>query len=192
MDDSYENEETTSEDGEDEESASNYTEGFSLEDIQDIELLQMKAYGTLLVMWGFIFEYFATIGEIQAILTKNQEKNAKESSEDNDDSENEEDEEESSYADLGPDYYVSLNSDITAVSAATLSLYGQTIIVNVAIERYRRYLVHAAKRKLSVAKSANFDIYIAAFLEEMSFLFELSGALKIYNIKRNYPFLDED
>lgn len=169
--------------------------GFSLEDLQDIELLQIKANATLLVMWGFIFEYFATVGEIQAIITKIQFENSSqdENSENNDDSEsNEDDNEESSYADLEPDYYVSLNADATSVSAFTLALYGQTILVNVVGERYRRYLIHSAKRKLSVTKSANRELYISVLLEAAAFLFGLAGASNIYNIKLNYPYLDED
>ena len=84
-----------------------------------------------------------------------------------------------------------INADKTALLAAQLELYGQTILTRLDYIKLQRFAENTNDRDYTLSKTANWEIFTGAMLEELAYMFNLEGVKKLYYISNENPILDE-
>lgn len=162
---------------------SNNTVNMNIKDIQNIDLLTTQSNAQLILMLGYYLEYIASQQAIELINLKYAKRKLNEVM---GIEESEEDEEEDEYRWINE----GINADKTALLAAQLELYGQTILTRLDYIKLQRFSENTNDRDYTLAKTANWEIYIGAMLEELAYIFNLEGAQKLYYIRNVNPILD--
>ena len=162
---------------------SNNTVNMNIKDIQNIDLLTTQSNAQLILMLGYYLEYIASQQAIELINLKYAKRKLNEVM---GIEESEEDEEEDEYRWINE----GINADKTALLAAQLELYGQTILTRLDYIKLQRFSENTNDRDYTLAKTANWEIYIGAMLEELAYIFNLEGAQKLYYISNENPILD--
>lgn len=155
----------------------------SLKDIQDIDLLTIQSQGQLILILGYYFEYIASQQAIEFIILSYAQKRYEEE-QGIELSEEEEAEVAERWRNAG------IDADRTALIAAFLELYGQTILTRIDYVKYQRFLTNTDDKDYTLAKTANWEIYTGAMLEELAYMFNLQGAQNLYSISNQNPLDD--
>lgn len=167
----------------DSESSSDDQANMTLKDIQDLDLLTTQSQGQLILMLGYYLEYIASQQAIEFIKLKYAERRYEESQGIELDEEEEEEIEEG-WKNAG------IDADKTALYAAFLELYGQTILTRLDYIKYQRFLENTNDKDYLLSRTANLEIYIGAMLEEMAYIFNFQGAQKLYYASNQNPLDD--
>ena len=151
---------------------------YTLQDLQDIELLQTQWQAQLLLALGYLFEYTASVQGINILQSRIKKRNEIFEAGDYGDKEESEliNEVANEFADMG------INPNATAVLAAQLELLGQTILTPIYWTKYQRLSYNVATEDFLVTKTANEEIFIGAVLEEIAYIFNLIGVVTLYQI----------
>ena len=149
---------------------------YTLQDLQDIELLQTQWKAQLMLVLGYLFEYTASVQGINILESRIKRRN--EIFEAGDYGDKEESELINEVADEFED--MGINVDATAVLAAQLELFGQTILTSIYWTKYQRLPHNLDTEDFLVTKSANKEIFIGAVLEEIAYIFNLIGTTALY------------
>ena len=137
---------------------------YTLQDLQDIELLQTQWKAQLILVLGYLLEY--RIKRRNEIFQAGQYGDKEESELINEVADE--------FEDMG------INVDATAVLAAQLELFGQTILTPIYWTKYQRLPHNLDTEDFLVTKSANKEIFIGAVLEEIAYIFNLIGTTALY------------
>lgn len=167
-----------------EEEYSNDDINMNFKDIQDIELLTTQSQGQLILILGYYFEYIASLQAIEFIKLRRTQRIYDEAQGITDDSQIEE-EAERQWKNAG------IDADKTALLAAFLELYGQTILTRINYIKYQRFAENTSDRDYLLSRTANWEIYTGAMLEEIAYMFNLQGAQILYNTSNENPILDD-
>lgn len=157
--------------------------GMSLKDIQDIDLLTTQSQGQLILILGYYFEYIASQQAIEFIKLRYAQKRYDES-QGREETEEEEEEEEQMWKNAG------IDADKTALLAAFLELYGQTILARLDYIKFQRFLENTNDKDYTLSRTANWEIYIGAMLEELAYIFNFQGAQKLFYVSNENPLDD--
>lgn len=151
---------------------------YTLQDLQDIELLQTQWKAQLILVLGYLFDYTASVQGINILYSRIQKRNEIFEAGDYGDKEESEliNEVANEFADMG------INPNATSVLAAQLELFGQTILTPIYWTQYQRLSYNVATEDFLVTKTANEEIFIAAVLEEIGYIFNLIGVVTLYQI----------
>ena len=154
-----------------------------ISDIQDIQLLTTQSYAQLILMLGYYFEYIASQQAIELINLKymGENTNSSQSSEENGDNE----QNNSTWANEA------INADRTALMAAKLELFGQTILTRIDYIKFQRFSESIMDSDFALTRTANEEIFIGAVFGEIGFIFNLQGVQLLYSISNENPVLDE-
>lgn len=169
-----------------EESTSEYYDA-TIKDLEDLDILHKQGGGQIALILGYIFEYIATNQAIEILETRIAQRNSDFFSgtyiSEND---------EKAKLGLTEEQFknAGVDADKTALMAAYLELFGQTIVTYVDGIKLQRYNVHAQDRDFLIAKTANEEIYAGAVFGEISFIYNLQGVRLLYNIS-NQDYLDD-
>ena len=168
------------------ESTSEYYDA-TLKDLQDLELLKTQGGGQIALILGYTFDYIATNQAIELLEARIARRNS-DFFAGNYISENDE------KAKLGIQEEQFKNSgvdaDKTALLAAYLELFGQTIVTYIDGLKLERFNEHTEDRDYLIAKTANDEIYAGAVFGEISFIYNLQGVRLLYEIS-NQDALDD-
>ena len=106
----------------------------TLQDLQDIDLLQVQWKAQLMLVLGYLFEYTASIQGINILQSRIERRNEIFQA-----GEYDEKEESELINVIGEEFEaIGINADATAVLAAQLELFGQTILTNIYWTKYQR------------------------------------------------------
>lgn len=151
---------------------------YTLQDLQDIELLQTQWKAQLILVLGYLFEYTSSVQGINILESRIRKRNeifqAGEYG----------DKEESELINEVADEFenMGINPDATAVLAAQLELFGQTILTPIYWTKYQRLPHNVMTEDFLVTKTSNEEIFIGAVLEEIAYIFNLIGVTTLYKI----------
>ena len=151
---------------------------YTLQDVQDIELLQTQWKAQLMLVLGYLFEYTASVQGINILESRIKRRN--EIFEAGDYGDKEESELVNEVADEFEN--MGINPDATAVLAAQLELFGQSILTPIYWTKYQRLPYSVITQDFLVTKTANEEIFIGAVLEEIAYIFNLIGVSTLYQI----------
>lgn len=163
---------------------SNDTTNMDMKDLQNLDLLTTQSNAQLILMLGYYLEYIASQQAIELINLKYARRKMNKA-QGIEESEDEEEEEEYRWKNEG------INADKTALLAAQLELYGQTILTRLDYIKLQRFSENTNDRDYTLSKTANWEIFIGAMLEELAYIFNLQGVQKLYYISNENPILDE-
>ena len=151
---------------------------YTIQDLQDIELLQTQWKAQLILALGYLFDYTASVQGINILYSRIKKRNEIFEAGDYGDKEESEliNEVANEFADMG------INPNATAVLAAQLELLGQTILTPIYWTKYQRLSYNVATEDFLVTKTANEEIFIGAVLEEIAYIFNLIGVVTLYHI----------
>ena len=149
---------------------------YTLQDLQDIELLQTQWKAQLILVLGYLLEYTASVQGINILQFRIKRRNEIFQAGQYGDKEESEliNEVADEFEDMG------INVDATAVLAAQLELFGQTILTPIYWTKYQRLPHNLDTEDFLVTKSANKEIFIGAVLEEIAYIFNLIGTTALY------------
>ena len=151
---------------------------YTLQDLQDIELLQTQWKAQLMLVLGYLFEYTASVQGINILESRIKRRN--EIFEAGDYGDKEESELVNEVADEFEN--MGINPDSIAVLAAQLELFGQSILTPIYWTKYQRLPYSVITQDFLVTKTANEEIFIGAVLEEIAYIFNLIGVSTLYQI----------
>lgn len=157
-------------------------------DLQDLEILQAQAGGQIGLILGYIFDYIAT-NQAMEVLQARMELRDRDFFSGNYINENVEKSkygiEEEQFRNRG------IYADKTALMAAYLELFGQTIVTYIDGIKLQRLNEHTEDNDYLIAKTANNEIYAGAVFGEISFLYNLVGVQLLYDISNENPLEDQ-
>ncbi|MDO5517533.1 MAG: hypothetical protein Q4F66_08250 [Clostridium sp.] len=156
----------------------------SIKDAQDLDLLTTQSQGQLILILGYLLEYTASQQAIELINLKYAQKRYDEFQGVEED-ESEEEEDEQRWKNQG------IDADKTALLAAFLELYGQTILTRLDYIKFTRFNDNTNDSDYTLSKTANWEIYTGAMLEELAYIFNFQGAQKLFYISNQNPVLDD-
>ena len=156
----------------------------TIKDMQDIDLLTTQSQGQLILMLGYYFEYIASQQAIEFIKLRRAQKRYDEAQGITDDSDIEAGAEQA-WKNAG------IDADKTALLAAFLELYGQTILARINYIKYQRFAENTSDRDYLLSRTANWEIYTGAMLEEIAYIFNFQGAQILYYTSNENPVLDD-
>lgn len=156
----------------------------TIKDMQDIDLLTTQSQGQLILMLGYYFEYIASQQAIEFIKLRRAQKRYDEAQGITDDSDIEAGAEQA-WKNAG------IDADKTALLAAFLELYGQTILARINYIKYQRFAENTSNRDYLLSRTANWEIYTGAMLEEIAYIFNFQGAQILYYTSNENPVLDD-
>ena len=163
---------------------SNDTTNMDMKDLQNLDLLTTQSNAQLILMLGYYLEYIASQQAIELINLKYARRKMNEA-QGIEESEEEEEYDEYRWKIEG------INADKTALLAAQLELYGQTILTRLDYIKLQRFAENTNDRDYTISKTANWEIFTGAMLEELAYIFNLQGDQKLYYISNENPILDE-
>ena len=150
----------------------------TLQDLQDIDLLQVQWKAQLMLVLGYLFEYTASIQGINILQSRIERRNEIFQA-----GEYDEKEESELINEIGEEFEaIGINADATAVLAAQLELFGQTILTNIYWTKYQRLSQNVDIQDFLVTKTANREILIGAIFEEIAYVFNLIGVSTLYQL----------
>ena len=150
----------------------------TLQDLQDIDLLQEQWKAQLMLVLGYLFEYTASIQGINILQSRIERRNEIFQA-----GEYDEKEESELINEIGEEFEaIGINADATAVLAAQLELFGQTILTNIYWTKYQRLSQNVDIQDFLVTKTANREILIGAIFEEIAYVFNLIGVSTLYQL----------
>ncbi|SFU86167.1 hypothetical protein SAMN04487886_12341 [Clostridium sp. DSM 8431] len=156
-------------------------------DFEDLKLLRTQGAGQLILILGYMFEYMATNQAIDLIEDRMNLRAVDFFAGNYLGEENEKIKyrlQEEHFRNRG------VNADETALKAAYLELVGQTIITFIDKIKLSRFNEKTEDRDYLISKTANEEIFIGAFLGELSLIFNLQGVLLLYETS-NQDALDD-
>ena len=153
----------------------------TLQDLQDIDLLQVQWKAQLILVLGYLFEYTASVQGINVLNARVERRNEIfQAGEYNNKEEAElQDEVEEEFNNAG------IDADATALLAAQLELFGQTILTEIYWIRYQRFSQNAETQDFLITKTATRELFIGALLEEIAYVFNLIGASTLYQLSNS-------
>ena len=157
-------------------------------DLQDLEILQAQAGGQIGLILGYIFDYMATNQAIEVLQARMELR-------DNDFFSGNyinEDVEKAKYG-IEEEQFRNrgVNADKTALMAAYLELFGQTIVTYIDGIKLQRFNQNTEDKDYLIAKTANNEIYAGAVFGEISFIYNLVGVQLLYDISNENPLEDQ-
>lgn len=162
----------------------------STKDIIDIDILITQSNAQLVLALGYLLEYKASMQALELIqlryLYKLYNINLDDNNEDAESIGENEDEE------LEEQYWKSagVDSDKTALLAAVVELYAQTILTRLDFIKLQYLNQNFEEKDFEIVKTANDEIFIGALLEEIAYIFNYEGAKKLYNVSNENPVSD--
>lgn len=156
-------------------------------ELWDLNLLQTQSNAQIILAIGYLLEYSASNQAIEVIKLKRsiRQQNEMKNGYTEDEEQEIEDEAEQGWKRMG------LDADRTALLAAELELYGQTILTRLDYLKLQFIDDDVNRRDALISKSANYEIYTGAMLEEIAYMFNLEGARKLFAISNENPAEDD-
>ena len=146
-------------------------------DIEDLELLQAQAGGQIGLILGYVVDYIATNQAIEVIQGRMKLRDSDFFSGNYIDENSEKAKygiEEEEFNNRGVD------ADKTALLAAYLELFGQTIVTYIDGIKLQRFNQNTEDKDYLIAKTENNEIYAGAVFGEISFIYNLMGVKLLY------------
>lgn len=156
-----------------------------ISDMQDLELLTTQSDAQLILMLGYYFDYIASQQAIELINLKYMKNNMNSSSDSlKEDSVNSQENQNTWSNDA-------INADRTALLAAKLELYGQTILTKIDGIKFQRFSENIMNSDFALTRTANEEIYLGAIFGEIGFVLNLQGVQLLYSASNQNPVLDQ-
>ena len=152
-----------------------------LQDQQYIDLLQIQWKAQLILALGYLLEYTASIQGINILYSRIAKRDEEFQAGEYDDREEADlqDEVKEEFKNAG------IDADATALLAAQLELFGQTIITNIDWIKYNMISQNINTQDFLITKTANKEIFIGAVLEEIAYIFNLIGVNILYQLSNS-------
>lgn len=144
-------------------SKDNYTENISKTDKEDLELLNIQAKTQIFMIYAYVLEYISTLQGIEVIKLKYDKSNSNEKEP---------------------------NPDITALTAAKLEIFCESVLAQISAIQYERFYEHYGnlqENEINSARFATYEIFLGNVVGIVSYLLNYWGIKSIYNIEHDTP-----